>query len=164
MKILAANRRNDISKIVENPLELQIYPDSQVLRRLAKPIKVFGSNIQLLASLMLNFMRKHNGIGLAAPQIGLSHRIIVIELNGQGYCMVNPAINLASGWDIMEEGCLSLPGKIVNVKRRKHAQIHGQDTNGKPVSLLAIGLLARVFQHEIDHLNGVMICDYENQG
>lgn len=164
MKTVTASKKNDIGRAIVNPLQLEIYPGSHVLRQTAHPIEVFGNDLRLLAGLMLNFMRKYNRIGLAAPQIGLSHRIIVVELNGQSYCVVNPVINLASDWDIMEEGCLSLHGKTVNVKRRKHAQIHGQDTNGKAVSLLATGLLARVFQHEIDHLDGKMICDYEAQG
>ena len=163
MKITITSEKNGISKIVENPLQLEIYPGSQVLRQVACPVEVFGSEIQVLASQMLDYMRKNNGVGLAAPQIGLSRRIIVIELNNQSYCMVNPEINYASDWDIMREGCLSLPGKTVNVKRRKHVQIQGQDMTGKPKSLLVSGLLARVFQHEIDHLNGVMICDYEDR-
>ena len=164
MKIAAKNKKNDISKIIEKPLQLEIYPGSQMLRQTACPIEVFGNDLKLLANQMLDFMRRYNGIGLAAPQIGLARRIIVVELNGQSYCMVNPEIHLASDWDIMEEGCLSLPGTMLNVKRRKHVQIQGQDTTGKPKSLLAAGLLARAFQHEIDHLNGVMICDYETQG
>jgi peptide deformylase len=161
MKIAIDDGKDDIGKIIKNPLRLEIYPDSQLLRQVACPVKVFDNDIQLLVSRMLDFMRKNNGIGLAAPQIGLSRRIIVIELDNQSYCMVNPEISLASDWDIMEEGCLSLPGRTVEVKRQKLAQIQGQDTNGKPKSLLATGLLARVFQHEIDHLNGVLICDYE---
>jgi peptide deformylase len=156
------SEKNDISKIIKNPLQLEIYPPSQVLRQVARPVEVFSDDIPILAAQMLDFMRWNNGVGLAAPQIGLSRRIIVIELNGQSYCMVNPKISpVSSDWDTMEEGCLSLPGKAVDVKRHKHVQIQGQDTDGKPKTLLAEGLLARVFQHEIDHLNGVMICDYE---
>ncbi|MDO8685121.1 MAG: peptide deformylase [Clostridiales bacterium] len=164
MKIAVTSKKNDISKTIKNPLQLEIYPGSQVLRQVACPVEVFGNDIQLLASWMLDFMRKNNGIGLAAPQIGLLHRIIVVELNSQNYCIVNPEVCLASDWDIMQEGCLSLPGRTVNVRRHRLVQIQGQDTTGKPKSLLASGLLARVFQHEIDHLNGIMICDYETQG
>jgi peptide deformylase len=161
MKAVIDDGKNEIGKTIKKPLQLEIYPDSQVLRQVAYPVEVFGNDIQLLAGQMLDFMRKNNGIGLAAPQIGLSRRIIVIELDNQSYCMVNPEISLASDWDIMEEGCLSFPGRTVKVKRQKLAQIQGQDVTGKIQSLVAAGLLARVFQHEIDHLNGVMICDYE---
>ena len=164
MKIAATNKKNDISKIIEKPLHLEIYPGSQMLRQTACPIEVFGNDLELLANQMLDFMRRYNGIGLAAPQIGLAHRIVVVELNGQSYCMVNPEISLACDWDSMEEGCLSLPGRTVNIRRCTLVQVRGQDTTGKPKSFLAIGLLARAFQHEIDHLNGIMICDYENGG
>ena len=164
MKIVATSEKNDISKTIKNPLQLEIYPGSQILRQVAYPVEVFDNDIQILESQMFDFMRKNNGVGLAAPQIGLPHRIIVIEVNNQRYCMVNPEISLASGLDIIEEGCLSIPKKTFNVKRCTLVQIQGQDTTGKPNSILATGLLARAFQHEIDHLNGVMICDYETQG
>jgi peptide deformylase len=154
----------DIQKVISEPLKLQVWPQSPILRQCAQSVEMFDDQLNILTTKMLAMMRLHNGVGLAAPQIGLSRRIIVIELSGQSYCMVNPEISLASDWDIMEEGCLSLPGKMVSIKRHKHVQIQGQDTIGKPKSLLATGLLARAFQHEIDHLNGVMICDYETQG
>jgi peptide deformylase len=164
MKTAVSNETKEIDKTIKHPLQLETYPGSQVLRQVACSMKVFGDDVQLLADRMLEFMRKNNGIGLAAPQIGLSRRIIVIELNDQSNCMVNPEISLACDWDSMEEGCLSLPGRTVNVKRCTLARIQGQDTSGKPQSLLVTGLLARAFQHEIDHLNGVLICDYENRG
>ncbi|MFA5293786.1 MAG: peptide deformylase [Phycisphaerae bacterium] len=162
MKAVIDDGKNDIGKIIKKPLRLEIYPDSRVLRQVACPVEVFDNDIQLLAGMMLDFMRQNNGIGLAAPQIGLSRRIIVIELDNQSYCMVNPKISLASDCDVMEEGCLSLPGKTVKVKRHKIAQIQGQDVTGKIQSIVAVGLLARAFQHETDHLNGVLICDYES--
>ncbi|MFA6424631.1 MAG: peptide deformylase [Phycisphaerae bacterium] len=161
MKAASDENKDDISRIIKNPLRLEIYPDSQILRKVACPVEIFGNEVQILANMMLEFMRRNNGVGLAAPQIGLSRRIIVIELDNQSHCMVNPEISLASDWDIMEEGCLSLPGKTVKVKRQKVAQIQGQDVTGKIQSFVATGLLARAFQHEIDHLNGVLICDYE---
>jgi peptide deformylase len=164
MKMAITNKKNDISKIIKNPLHLEIYPGSRMLRQTACPIEVFGNDLELLANQMLDFMRRYNGIGLAAPQIGLSRRIIVIELNNETYSMVNPEISLACDWYSMEEGCLSLPGRTVNIRRCTLVQVRGQDTSGKPESFLALGLLARAFQHEIDHLNGVMICDYETEG
>jgi peptide deformylase len=151
----------DIQKAISEPLKLQIWPQNPILRQYAQSVEIFDDSLNILTAKMLAMMRLYNGVGLAAPQIGLSRRIVVIELNNQSYCIVNPEMSLASDWDIMEEGCLSLPGRMVNIKRRKHVQIQGQDTTGKPKSFLATGLLARAFQHEIDHLNGIMICDYE---
>jgi peptide deformylase len=164
MKTVAISEKIDISKTINNPLQLEIYPGSQILRKVAYPVEVFDNDIQILESQMFDFMRKNNGVGLAAPQIGLPRRIIVIEVNNQRYCMVNPEISLASDWDIVEEGCLSIPKKTFNVKRCTLVQMRWQDTTGKSNSILAAGLLARAFQHEIDHLNGIMICDYETQG
>ncbi|MBN1975130.1 MAG: peptide deformylase [Sedimentisphaerales bacterium] len=156
------NKKNDISKIIKNPLHLEIYPGSQMLREVADSVDVFDSDILLLASEMFDFMRKHGGIGLAAPQIGLLRRIIVIGFGNQSFCVVNPKITLAFDCDWMKEGCLSLPGKIVNIKRHKNIEVQGFDISGKSVTISASGLLARVFQHEIEHLNGIMICDYDN--
>ena len=106
-------------------------------------------------------MRKNNGIGLAAPQIGLSRRIIVAEVCDRQICIVNPQIVYVAEWDWLEEGCLSLPGKLVNVKRRRAIEVKGMDVKGNEMSVSATGIFARVLQHEIDHLNGVLICDYE---
>ncbi len=155
------NKKNDISKIIKNPLNLEIYPGSQVLRQVADSVEVFDSDLLFLASQMSDFMRKHGGIGLAAPQIGLLRRIIVIGYGNESFCVVNPKITLVFDWEWMKEGCLSLPGKIVNIKRHKNVEVQGFDITGKSVSIPASGLLARVFQHEIEHLNGTMICDYE---
>jgi peptide deformylase len=93
MKTAIDDSKNDIGKIIKKPLRLEIYPSSQVLRQEASPVGVFGNDIQLLAGMMLDFMRKNNGIGLAAPQIGLSLRIIVTEVNNRQVCIVNPQID-----------------------------------------------------------------------
>ena len=158
------NKKNDISKTIKNPLHLEVYPGSQVLRQVSHPVDVFDSVILLLASQMLDFMQKHGGIGLAAPQIGLLRRIIVIGFANQNFCVVNPKITMAFDWEWMKEGCLSLPGKIINIKRHRNIEVQGFDITGKSVSIPASGLLARVFQHEIEHLNGKLICDYEVHG
>ena len=158
------NKKNDISKTIKNPLHLEIYPGSQILRQVANSVDVFDSGILLLASQMFDFMSKHGGIGLAAPQIGLLRRIIVIGFGNQSFCVVNPKITQAFDLEWMKEGCLSLPGKIINIKRHKNIEVQGFDITGKTVSIQASGLLARVFQHEIEHLNGILICDYEVQG
>jgi peptide deformylase len=161
MKIAINDSKDDIGQIIKKPLRLEIYPDSQILRQVACPVEVFDNDTQLLASQMLDFMRKNNGIGLAAPQIGLSRRIIVAEVCDHQVCIVNPQIVYAVGWGWLEEGCLSLPGKSVNVKRQLVIEVKGMDVKGNKMSVSATGIFARVLQHEIDHLNGVMICDYE---
>ncbi|MBN2512690.1 MAG: peptide deformylase [Sedimentisphaerales bacterium] len=152
---------DDINKAVETSLQLETYPPSQILRQISHPVEDFDGNLTILAEKMIDFMRKHKGIGLAAPQIGLLRRMIVIEIYHQSYCMANPEIMVASDWDLMEEGCLSLPGRNVVVRRNKFIKVQGLNMAGEAMTVLAAGLLARVFQHEIDHLNGVMICDYE---
>jgi peptide deformylase len=151
----------DIREIINQSLRLEIHPGSGVLRQVARPVETMDDDIAVLAGRMLDFMRINDGVGLAAPQIGLSRRIFVAELNGQSFCIVNPQISQTSDCEMMEEGCLSLPGKAVVVKRPKQIQIQGLDTTGKTLCFTAAGLLARIFQHETDHLNGVMICDYE---
>jgi peptide deformylase len=161
--MVISGRKSDIDKTIRNPLHLEIYPGSQVLRQVAHPVEVFDSDILLLASQMLDFMRKNGGIGLAAPQIGLSRRIIVVGFTNQSVCVVNPQITLAPDCDWMKEGCLSLPGKIMNIKRHKNVEVQRFDITGKSLSFTASDLLARVFQHEIDHLNGKLICDYVPQ-
>jgi peptide deformylase len=156
-----ASKNGDIREIINQPFQLEIYPGSRVLRQIARPVEAMDDDIAVLAGRMLDFMRKNDGVGLAAPQIGLSRRIFTAELNGQSFCIVNPQITETSDWEMMEEGCLSLPGKAVIVRRHKQIQIQGLDITGKSLCFLATGLLARIFQHETDHLNGVMICDYE---
>ncbi len=164
MRIAIPSGKSDIDKTIKSHLQLEIYPGSQVLRQVAYPVEVFDSDLMLLAGQMLDFMRKNGGIGLAAPQIGLSRRIIVVGFTNQSICVVNPQITLAGDCDWMKEGCLSLPGKIVNIKRYKNIEVQGFDITGKSLSFTASDLLARVFQHEIDHLNGKLICDYVTQG
>lgn len=100
MNFAVIRKNKDIDIINHNSLHLEIYPGSQILRTGARPIEIFNSEIQSLATKMLDFMRDNHGIGLAAPQIGLSRRIIVAELNNQNYCLVNPVISLASESDI----------------------------------------------------------------
>lgn len=151
----------DIQNILQRPLSLQIFPESALLRKTCDKVSLYGEPLERLAETMLQFMRLHDGIGLAAPQVGLLRRIIVVQADNQCICLVNPVVTQGSDWGWMEEGCLSLPGRYVNITRPKNIQVKGQDVTGKSISLPAAGLLARVFQHEIDHLDGKLICDYE---
>lgn len=103
------------------------------------------------------------GIGLAAPQIGIGKRLIVIQYpQGSPYVLINPEITwLSKGTSILEEGCLSVPGTIVPVSRPKKVKFRALDERGRTLERTASDLLAKILQHEIDHLNGILITDYQ---
>jgi peptide deformylase len=141
---------------------------SPVLRGKARRVTDFGPDLAALINDMVETMREAPGVGLAAPQVNVPLRIIVIEFGEEGdedvppklYTVVNPEINRVS--DKMEtgtEGCLSIPGVVGDVERHEKVTVKGQDRNGRPLKIKARGWLARIFQHEIDHLNGVLFVD-----
>ena len=143
-----------------------------VLRRKAHAVTKFDKNLSTLIDDMVKTMREAPGVGLAAPQIGLSDRLIVIEYyereedeeNEEApkkvWAMINPEIVKASEEKLMGvEGCLSIPGLLGEVERHVEVQVRGLNRHGKPMKVKAKGWLARIFQHEIDHLNGVMFTD-----
>lgn len=143
-------------------LRLRIHPDP-VLRFQAAPVETFDKYLRLFVKEMLHFMKLHDGIGLAAPQLGVSQRIIVAGIGAAPpVTLANPEILRAAGEEAMVEGCLSLPGVRVNVLRNKSVAVRGRNNDGKEVELSVSGLMARVIQHEIDHLNGKLISDYGN--
>lgn len=142
-------------------LTLRTYP-APILRGHCTPISTYDSDLQTLSEQMFLFMRENRGMGLAGPQVGVSERIIVADDGEAALCMVNPEITSASGTEQMIEGCLSLPGIQVDVTRKAHVEVTGKRQDGKDVSIAADGLLARILQHEIDHLNGTLICDYDS--
>lgn len=126
----------------------------------ATPVKEFNGSLERLAEDMRRIMRENEGVGLAANQIGLLKRIFVASLEDQEYAIVNPVVEERSEETEKEtEGCLSLPEVRVEVERPRSVIITGEDLQGEPVRIEAEGLLARVFQHEIDHLNGILILD-----
>jgi peptide deformylase len=138
------------------------------LRQKARKVRTFGPPLQRLVEDMLDTMRDEPGIGLAANQMGVSQRVIVVELpedeedpqSGRTYVLVNPKIARSSREQIeMEEGCLSVPGLVGDVWRSVEVTVKGQDVKGKQIRIKARDLLARVFQHEIDHLNGMVFID-----
>jgi peptide deformylase len=141
-----------------HPLTLRIYPDS-VLRGMCEPIEHFDDWLSDLFEEMLALMRAHNGIGLAAPQVGITRRVFVAEIEGRRICMANPVIIDCSGRDGMVEGCLSLPGVSVKLERDLEIEVRGYSARGRESRHRVQGLWARVLQHEIDHLNGVLISD-----
>ena len=140
-------------------LDIRKYPDP-CLRKKCREIEVVDSEIRRLLDDMVMTMYAVNGIGLAAPQVGLDIRIIVIDV-GQGLLkLVNPKIIKSEGVSVLEEGCLSIPDTYVKVKRKQKIAVSALDNYGKPQLIWAEGLLAHAFGQEIDHLNGKLIIDY----
>lgn len=141
-------------------LSLVIYPD-QFLRTVCQPVETFDSALRDLAEEMLSLMQHHSGIGLATPQVGLRQRLIVSSIEDHAFALTNLEIKDSTEPRDFVEGCLSLPGVLVNVRRPERIRVTGYDLHGQRRSFGAVGLWARVIQHELDHLNGVLICDYK---
>lgn len=132
---------------------------SNILRKKAKPVKKITPYIYKLLDDMRDTMYDNNGVGLAAPQIGISKQIIVID-TGEGLIeMINPEIIKREGLQSGVEGCLSIPGVVGEVDRSDTIKVKGINREGKEVVYTARGLLSRAFQHEIDHLKGVLFVD-----
>lgn len=137
------------------------------LRKRAKEVKRITPEIQALCADMLETMRAAPGVGLAANQVGILQRVVVIEvpeeedefLGGKAFCLINPEIVSASGSQIGNEGCLSVPGYVGEVERYESVVVRALTEQGKRVKLSARGFLARVLQHEIDHLDGILYID-----
>lgn len=130
-----------------------------VLRRIAHPVKEVNDNIKKLMNNMAETMYHAKGVGLAAPQVGISKRVIVVDIGEGLFKLVNPEIVASSGIQDGAEGCLSLPDVVGNVKRSERVTVKALDENGDEVTIEATGYLARAFQHEIDHLNGIIFTD-----
>jgi len=136
------------------------YPDP-VLRQNAETIPEVDDEIRALIDDMADAMYQDDGMGLAAPQIGISKRLIVLDAGEEFMVVINPEIVEKSvEEESMEEGCLSLPEIRLPINRPSRIVVKGLDENGEPVQFEKDGLIARVYQHEIDHLNGVLIIDY----
>ncbi len=144
-------------------LQIRKFPDD-VLRRKAVPVEEINGQLQKLINDMAETMYAAPGIGLAAPQVGVSKRLIILDISHKDgkynlITIINPEILLFEDLIDSEEGCLSLPGHVVNIKRHKRVVVRGFDREGKPIEIDADGLLARVLQHEIDHLDGILLLD-----
>ena len=139
--------------------EIRTFGDP-VLKSRATPVKDFDESLERLAKDMIKTMHENEGVGLAANQIGRLKRIFVAAYEDQEFVIVNPVIEWSSeSTEKDDEGCLSLPGSRVEVERPYAVTLSGKDTSSTPVRVEAEGLLARIFQHEIDHLDGVLILD-----
>ena len=140
-------------------LKIRICGDP-VLSEVAKPVLKITANHREILSAMSRLMYEVSGVGLAAVQVGIPEAFFVADIGSGLYKLVNPRIIKQEGIQVMEEGCLSVPGVSVEVKRAKKITLEALDESGKPVLIEAEDLLARVFQHEIDHLNGMLILDH----
>lgn len=140
-------------------LEIRKFKDP-VLRQKSEKVKVIDFKVKKLIEDMRETMLKKDGIGLAAPQVGMNKRIIVInpELSDSGISvLINPKIVKKSPQrELGEEGCLSFPGVFLKIKRAKRVEVEAEDINGKNIIIKASGLFSRVLQHEIDHLDGIL--------
>lgn len=140
-------------------LDVRTFGDP-VLKTRASPVEGFDGALSHLAEEMLAAMREHEGVGLAANQVGRLKRILVAALEEEEFVLVNPVVVEAAQTTEKElEGCLSIPGIQVEVERPAAVTVSAQDTSGAPLRMEASGLLARILQHEIDHLDGVLILD-----
>ena len=131
-----------------------------VLRQKAKRITKVDKSIRRLVNDMIETMHDAPGVGLAAHQVGVSLRLLVVEATeGEIQVLVNPEIVKASGERMLDEGCLSLPGYVGTVKRHEAVTVKAQNLDGKEIRIKANELLAQALEHEIDHLNGVLFVD-----
>lgn len=143
----------------ETGLKIKII-GSPVLRGKAKPVARVCDEHRLRLSQMAQLMYSSSGIGLAAPQIGIAEAMIVVDIGEGLYKVINPRIAKRGGRQSNQEGCLSVPGICIKIRRAKRVTVKGLDESGKPFTIDAEDLLACVFQHEIDHLKGKLIVDY----
>ncbi len=142
-------------------LPLSLLPDP-VLRKPAAPVETFGDELRLLVHGMIQTMYEHDGIGIAAPQVGRSLQLFVANPSRRRGCeliVANPVMLAAEGRTVVLEGCLSVPEVWKRVRRAGRIRLAGRDLTGKPVRITAEGLLAVVLQHEVDHLHGRLFLD-----
>ncbi|MDD5190638.1 MAG: peptide deformylase [Dehalococcoidales bacterium] len=135
-----------------------------ILRKHAKKVTAFDKDLQRLVNDMMQTLHDASGAGLAAPQIGVSQRIIVLSIN-ENQCttelaIINPEVVKRKGERVCKEGCLSIPGYIGEIKRSAEVKVKGCDVYGKEIKIKGQGFLGQALEHEIDHLNGVLYVDH----
>lgn len=134
--------------------------ENPILRQKAKKVRHFDPSLPKLVEDMFETMHEANGVGLAAPQIAQSIRLFVAEYEDHKVAVFNPEIVKAEGEELGPEGCLSIPGyEGLNIRRAAKVVVKGQDVRGKPIRVPAEGWFARILQHEIDHLDGILFID-----
>lgn len=139
--------------------QIRVVPD-EILRQKAKKVPSIDTSIQQLIDDMIMTMQQENGAGLAAPQIGVSLRVITLDMPEQEpFGIVNPEVVKCSGERMVVEGCLSIPGYQGELKRSEKVTVKGLDRQGKKIRIKATELLAQALEHEIDHLDGILYTD-----
>ena len=143
--------------------------DDEILRKRCKPVKEMTPRIQELIDDMFETMYENNGVGLAAPQVGVLKRIVVIDLSTddneeEPYCLINPELVFEEGEQEGEEGCLSVPGKAAKVVRPNHVIVKALNEDMEEIEVEGFELLARALCHELDHLDGIMYTDLMEPG
>ena len=141
------------------PLKVRLYGDP-CLEAKSKPVKEVGPVERMLIQAMFETMDACKGVGLAAPQVGINEQIFVVDTGKEAFVAINPRILKVFGSETMEEGCLSIPRVLVDVKRAKTVWVEFTDQENRLVRAELSGLTAKVFQHEFDHLQGKLILDY----
>jgi peptide deformylase len=140
-------------------LNVLTYPDP-ILRQVCEPILAFDAELEALIQSMFETMHHYQGIGLAASQVGILKRLLVLEYESQKMALINPEIVSLKGKAIAEEGCLSLPGVGVRVERGTHIVVKAFSRKGNAITVRVRGMVARIIQHELDHLDGKLIIDH----
>jgi len=140
-------------------LKIRLYGDS-VLRKKCQEVEEVNKKIRELLDNMAETMYRNKGVGLAAPQVGVLKRAIVVDIGEGLTALANPKILWRQGKEIAPEGCLSLPGIFLDIKRSQEVVVEGIDKDGETQQIGAADLFARALQHEIDHLNGILIIDH----
>jgi len=143
----------------ETKLKIRVFGDP-VLRKKAKRIQRITDGHKEILSQMAKVIYEGEGIGLAAPQVGISQQLIVVDIGDGLYKLINPKIVKRQGKQAIQEGCLSVPGVCIKVKRSKQVWVQAKDEDNNLVTIQAKDLFACVLQHEIDHLKGKLIIDY----
>lgn len=135
--------------------------DDEILRKKSREVEEIDEKLKQLIDDMVETMHKFDGLGLAAPQVGVLKRVIVIDLyDDKGVIvLINPEIKKQKGSQIVEEGCLSFPNKFAKVERPEQITVEGLNANGEKIKVTGKGLLAQALAHEIDHLNGELFVD-----
>ena len=149
----------DTNEVINDGLEIIKYPNP-VLMKKSEAVTVFDEKLSVFVKDLFAAMRAHDGVGLAAPQVGVLKKIAVVEYDGKSYVLINPKVIDQKGLQDGEEGCLSFPGIYAHVTRPEWVKIEAQDEKGEIHEYEASGYTARAFLHEMDHLTGKLFVDY----
>ena len=137
------------------------FPNEPVLRQKAKRVSRINGSVQRLIDNMIETMQQANGVGLAAPQVGVPLRVIVLQMPDEELVVIiNPELVKSAGEQEVTEGCLSIPGYFGEIKRSASVTVKGRNRQGKAIRIKATGLKAEALEHELDHLNGVLYIDH----